>query len=308
MLISRLEEPEGSAGHALGQLIGDWWERYICLPQLEIVAKELQLYLDSRFKERTCRGEKLQWADATGQTVDYDFVLELGGSAQLRGIPVGFIEVFWRRGSRHSRDKARDDSGKLLPMRQTYPTARFLGMMAAGDFSRPAIDFLNDRFINLLFIPKEKIVGAFAAQDLIIDYPDRTPEVDKRILVDSFRRDFTQEKKQLVAQTLVKDYGQSNFSAYLGKINSFLSASPQEIKIYESLVSPPMIFHSVSDASRFLEKPVFSHENNQKVYQYEILFSDGSYFSDEVDSLDALKKLHAKLKELSQHVDSLHQR
>jgi hypothetical protein len=301
-----LEEPEGSAGHALGQLIGDWWERYICLPQLEIIAKDLQLYLDSRFKTRECRGEKLQWADVTGQTVDYDFVLELGGSAQSGGIPVGFIEVFWRRGSRHSRDKARDDSGKLLPMRQTYPTARFLGIMAAGDFSRPAIDFLNDRFINLLFIPKEKIVGAFAAQGLTIDYPDRTPESDKRLLADNFRRDFTEQKKTIVAQTLIKDYGQSNFSAYLSKINSFLSASPQEIKIYESLVSPPMIFHSVHEATLFIEKPFFSHENNRKVYQYEILFSDGSHFSDEVDSHEELKNLHAKLKELSQHVDSLH--
>src|SRR5579884_2302589 len=124
-----------SAGHRLGQLIGDWWEEVVALPLLEAVASKLGLYLDSRFKKRRCRSDKICWRDADGNNVDYDFVLELNGSTERMGVPVGFIETFWRRGARHSKDKARDDSGKLLPMRSTYPTARFLGILALGDFT-----------------------------------------------------------------------------------------------------------------------------------------------------------------------------
>jgi hypothetical protein len=89
------------------------------------------------------RGRKIEWLDSDGNTVDYDYVLELHGTENEIGIPVAFVECFWRRGARHSKDKARDDSGKLMPMRETYPTARFLGIVAAGDFTKPARDLIH---------------------------------------------------------------------------------------------------------------------------------------------------------------------
>jgi hypothetical protein len=52
------------------------------------------------------RGDKFLWADEDENAVDYDFVMELKGSAERLGIPVAFFECFWRRGSRHSKDKA----------------------------------------------------------------------------------------------------------------------------------------------------------------------------------------------------------
>jgi hypothetical protein len=125
------EQELSSAGHKLGQLVGDWFEEHFVLPLLTKVAAHLNLYLDHRFRDRAVRaGEKIIWQDADGNRVDYDFVLELEGSDSKKGIPVAFLESFWRRGSRHSKDKARDDSGKLMPMRDTYPTARFLNNLA----------------------------------------------------------------------------------------------------------------------------------------------------------------------------------
>lgn len=69
-----------SAGHQLGQIVGNWYERYVVLPLLEAVAEQLGLYCDTRFKERTCRGDKVLWSDVEGNSVDYDYVFELGGS------------------------------------------------------------------------------------------------------------------------------------------------------------------------------------------------------------------------------------
>jgi len=142
-----------SYGHKLGQLIGDWFEEYFVLPLLMTVSEELELYLDSRFRQRAARSGKLNWKDEEGNSVDYDFVLEIAGSDHVLGVPVAFFESFWRRGSRHSKDKARDDSNKLRPMRETYPTARFLGILAAGDFTKPARLYIENSDTDLFYVP-----------------------------------------------------------------------------------------------------------------------------------------------------------
>ncbi len=47
-----------SAGHKLGQLVGDWFEEYVVLPLLTSVADGLGLYLDHRFRVRPARSER----------------------------------------------------------------------------------------------------------------------------------------------------------------------------------------------------------------------------------------------------------
>src|SRR5262249_55116624 len=157
---------------------------------------------------------KILWKDGNGNFVDYDCVLELGGDATTVGIPVAFIESFWRRGSRHSKDKARDDSGKLLPMWSTYPTARFLGIVAAGDFTSPARELVRSRGIDLFFIPKEKIIDAFNAHKLAIDYPDKASEEEKARLVNDFEKQFTNDKKRAIAATLIEFVGTAAVASY----------------------------------------------------------------------------------------------
>ncbi len=156
------DEDLASSGHSLGQKVGDWLEEFFVLPLLKQVAQHLKLFLDNRFRARKARmGDKISWKDEDDNEVDYDFVMELDGTDDKIGIPVGFFECFWRRGKRHSKDKARDDSGKLMPMRDTYPTARFLGIVAGGDFTGPASTLAQSRRIDLFCVPKTKIISAF---------------------------------------------------------------------------------------------------------------------------------------------------
>jgi len=164
-----MAKKNASAGHRLGQIVGDWFEEYFALPLLRDVSTQLDLFLDYRFRSRPCRGEKILWSDADGNSVDFDFVMELDGSDEELGMPVAFLESFWRRGARHSKDKARDDSGKLLPMKDTHPTARFLGIVAAGDFTQPARTFVTSRGIDLFYAPKSKVVSAFEKVGLSMD-------------------------------------------------------------------------------------------------------------------------------------------
>jgi hypothetical protein len=209
-----------SAGHKLGQFIGDWFEKYFVLPLLSEVATELHLFLDNRFIDRPARGDKIVWQDEEGNSVDYDFVLELNGTETQRGIPVAFIECFWRRGSRHSKDKARDDSGKLTPMRAAYPTARFLGIVAAGDFTEPARELVRSKDIDLFYVPKNKVIEAFVRNGLPMDYPDSALETEKGKLASEFEAGFTIEKHNLVANTLIELVGKAVVSSYVDRVRA----------------------------------------------------------------------------------------
>ena len=294
-----------SAGHKLGQLIGDWFEQFFILPLLAKVADELNLFLDNRFIARPARGEKIIWKETDGNEVDYDFVLELGGSQTQIGIPVAFIESFWRRGSRHSKDKARDDSGKLTPMRATYPTARFLGIIAAGDFTAPARELVRSREIDLFYVPKEKIVAAFGEINLIIDYPDKAEEEYKQRLASSFETNFSIERKKAVVNSLIELIGGAAVSSYVDRVKSTLSALPQEVRFVLRQDSNPVVFESLAEATEFLQEPVFAMDVHIESYLYQVTYSDGYDFERTAMSLDELKGLHGQITALAKHMNSL---
>jgi hypothetical protein len=294
-----------SAGHRLGQLIGDWFEEWFVLPMLKDVANALRLYLDHRFRVRSGRTEKILWSDEDGNSVDYDFVMELGGLDDTIGIPVAFFECFWRRGARHSKDKARDDSGKLAPMRMTYPTARFLGIVAAGDFTRPARQLVLSREIDLFYIPKEKMIAAFSASGMHIDYLDKAPEEEKQRLVQQFESRLTQKAKGTAANKLRDLLGKPAISTYLDRVRAALGAIPQEIRFIARRDSVPRVFETIGDATAFLDKPDFDFNSPLESYVYEITYSDGTEFERPVGSLEELRASHQQTDLLASHIASL---
>ena len=295
-----------SSGHKLGQLVGDWFEQYFSLPLLRQAADALELYLDNRFVTRSLRGkEKIIWPDMDGNSVDYDFVLELGGSDENRGVPVAFVECFWRRGARHSKDKARDDIGKLRPMRATYPTARFLGILAAGDFTNPARSLVLSQEIDLFYVPKDKVVSAFAKNDLVVDYQDQIDEERKEQIVLEFEANFSKQKKDDVSRSLVELLGRATVGSYIDRVRSKLSALPQQICLVLRQDSAPIVFEVIMEATEFLENPTFSMDDPTESYLYQVTYSDGSEFESMVSSIDELRTLHGHISDLAEHMNRL---
>jgi len=300
-------ETLSSAGHRLGQVVGDWWETQVMYPLLKEVATSLNLFLDNRVVQRSCRNDKVQWADIEGNFVDYDYVLELNGSADSKGVPVAFLESFWRRGARHSKDKARDDTNKLLPMRDTYPTARFLAIAACGEFTEPAREYVRSRNVELFFISKEKIIEAFSSIGATIDYPDSLPEPKKMELVRDLESKFTLANQKIAAINLRKFAGQNAFNSFKQKIHSSLTSTPQEIRIYSLARFGPIVFNSIESASDFLSKPNPTFPANSKIaqYEYEVTFSDGSEFSREIKNFNDVVKVNNDILLLVNHFNKL---
>ena len=296
-----------SAGHKLGQIVGDWWETKVIFPLLGEVASSLNLFLDNRVVHRTCRASKVQWSDVDGNYVDYDYVLELGGDASTQGVPVAFLESFWRRGARHSKDKARDDTNKLLPMRDTYPTARFLAIAACGEFTEPAKDYVRTRNVELFFVSKEKIVEAFQSIGAQIDYPDSLTEDRKMELVRAVELKLSEESQKLAATNLRNIAGPSAFTSFKQRIYSALTAMPQEIRIFSLSRCGPVVFDSIQTAAIFLsdEDPNFPTSGEINQYEYQVSFSDGTEFSRTLNTLEEVRKVNSQLLLLVEHVNNL---
>ncbi len=307
MVTRQVGEDVISAGHKLGQIVGDWWETKVIFPLLGEVANSLGLFLDGRVVSRICRAGKVQWADVEGNYVDYDYVLELGGSATNQGIPVAFLESFWRRGARHSKDKARDDTNKLLPMRDTYPTARFLAIAACGAFTEPAKVYVRSRGVELFFVSKEKIVEAFQTIGVQIDYPDNLPELEKMELVRTVESQLTEESQKTAATNLRSIAGPSAFTSFKQRIYGALTAAPQEIRIFSLARCGPVVFDSIQTAAVFLsdDAPKFPDAGEVSQFEYEVSFSDGSEFSRTLNTVEEVRQVNSQLLLLVEHVNKL---
>ena len=104
-----------SPGHKFGQLIGEVLEQAI-EPILCEFAKKQGLYLDKKGPRPARVGQKVCWTDLNGNKHDLDFVIEREGSRDRVGVPVAFIEAAWRRYTKHSRNKAQEIQGAILPL------------------------------------------------------------------------------------------------------------------------------------------------------------------------------------------------
>jgi hypothetical protein len=166
-----------SPSHRFGQIIGDLLESAI-RPPLEAAANEHGLYLDSK-RPRQARGgkRKVAWVDGKGNTHDLDYVIETGGTEEATGAPSAFIEIAWRRYTKHSRNKAQEIQGAILPLAERYADSRpFLGAVLAGVFTDASLNQLRSHGFNVVYFPYESIVAAFACEGIDAAFGEDTPD------------------------------------------------------------------------------------------------------------------------------------
>jgi len=260
--------------------------------------------LDNRSVERKCRGEKVTWPDTQENFVDYDFVLEINGTNAKTGIPVAFIESFWRRGARHSKDKARDDTNKLLPMRDSYVTARLLGIAACGEFTEPARDYVRSRNVELFYIGKNSILEAFSSCGVPLDYPDDLSEGQKLRLLREAQKLLTPKVKKKIVRVLQEVETGRDLESFKRRIIAALCAFPQEIRICMLSKSEPVIFQTIEQATEFVNTatPKFLSSERHQHFEYDVVFSDGSEFTRTLANLSALRETNASLAALVSHM------
>lgn len=164
-------------GHRLGQIVGDALELSV-EPILRRFANAHGLYLDQKGPRATRPGQmKCRWIDGLGNSHDLDFVLERGGTEDRIGNPAAFIEIAWRRYTKHSRAKAQEIQGAVLPLLAKWAQVKPLGAaVVAGRWTTGALNQLRSNGFSVLHLPYDDIVSVFSSYGIDLDLNEDTAD------------------------------------------------------------------------------------------------------------------------------------
>lgn len=169
-----------SQSHTLGEFIGAFFEDLMKKPICEFANKN-GLFFDTVGPRKARGGSKLTWTDVHGSKHDLDFVLEKGGTEDTIGEPIAFIELAWRRYTKHSKNKVQEISGAVNPICEKYKLSKpFKGAILSGQFTDNSLNQLKNDNFHVLYIPFEKLVQAFKVHGFDIDFGEDTKEADLR--------------------------------------------------------------------------------------------------------------------------------
>ena len=170
-----------SQAHKLGEFIGDFFEDLMKKPIRDFAEKN-HLYFDTAGNREAREGKKVTWTDIHGSKHDLDFVLEKGGTESIIGDPVAFIELAWRRYTRHSKNKAQEIAGAVDPICEKYRLIKpFKGAILSGQFTENSLNQLRNDDFHILYIPFSTMVAAFKKYGLDIDFDEGTKEAEFRV-------------------------------------------------------------------------------------------------------------------------------
>lgn len=240
-----------SPAHKFGQIIGDVLEAAVA-PLLTAFADKHGLYLDKR-GERSCRpGKRCTWLDLNKNKHDLDFVLERGGSADKLGVPAAFIESAWRRYTKHSRNKAQEIQGAIIPLAETYKNARpFVGVILAGVFTEGALTQFRSLGFSVLHFSYQSVIAAFKAYGIDASFGEHTPDAVFEKKVRTYRK-LSAAKRLSLAQALLRTQ-RSDVEDFMGVLERSISRQIDRITVLP-LYGAPTELATVEEAVRFLER------------------------------------------------------
>jgi hypothetical protein len=173
-------------GHRLGQIIGEALELAL-EPVLREFADEHNLYLDTKGPRSARAGRKVTWIDLLGNKHDLDFVLERAGTDDHVGTPALFVESAWRRYTKHSKNKAGEIQGALLPLIERFAHVKPLGAaIVGGMWSKGALNQMRSLGFAVVYIPYADVVHAFATVGLDVKTEEDTSDNYLQAQVDAY--------------------------------------------------------------------------------------------------------------------------
>lgn len=255
-----------SYSHKFGQIIGDMIESSI-EPILMTFAHDNNLYLDKKGRRTARSGKKVTWADKFGNKHDLDYVLEKDGSDNRIGIPVAFIEIAWRRYTKHSRNKAQEIQGAILPLISTHQeTAPFYGAILAGVFTEGALNQLASQGFTTLYFPYGTVAEAFQIVDIDAEFDEDTSEAEFLRKVDKWN-ELDDDNRTLVAEKLV-ELNCEGIRTFIDKLRQTVNRQIDlilVIPLHGRLFQLPSIERAINFIENYDE-----NDNSDPIIRYEI--------------------------------------
>ncbi|HTU91152.1 MAG TPA: hypothetical protein VMF69_13825 [Gemmataceae bacterium] len=259
-----------SAAHKWGQIIGDLLQLSL-REELQKVADRHQLYLDYQRDRPARKGSRVSWQDRFGNSHDLDYVFERGGTDTTIGQPAAFIEVAWRRYTKHSKNKAQEIQGAVLALAETYSHFRpFLGIVLAGEFTGNALAQLRSHAFSVFHIPYADIMKAFASVGIDAAYDEDTPERRFREKIKQYQALSPQQIDNLKQALLTSPRpDQSPLQDFIVTLEASLSRRILGITVLVLHGQPQQIASAV-EAIEYLQSYEDSRPNTARAIKYEI--------------------------------------
>ncbi|MBI4718188.1 MAG: DNA methylase [Planctomycetes bacterium] len=240
-----------SPSHRLGQIIGETLESTI-RPILEAVAKRHRLYLDCKSPRKARGGKrKVVWIDGKGNTHELDYVIEAGGSDKTTGLPKAFIEIAWRRYTKHSRNKAQEIQGAIVPLAERYADARpFLGVILAGVFTEGSLNQLRSHGFQVIYFPYGSVVSAFAEVGIDAAFDEDTPDSHLKRKVGQYKKLVLAQRERIAAY--LRDRHKAELDAFSAALHRTLTRSICTVYVL-ALHGGVRTLTTVADAIAFIE-------------------------------------------------------
>jgi hypothetical protein len=238
--------------HKLGQLIGEFVE-YHFKQELVDICQQRNLFLDVVGVKRTARkGKKVTWFDIYGSKHDLDFVIERDGTEDKLGLPVAIIECAWRRYTKHSKNKAQEIQGAVLPIAAKYKYHKpFLGAVIAGEFTAPSVTQLNACGFKTIYFEYADIVQAFAESGAVIRYGETTLDSDALTMVATFES-LTKQQLEIIFDRII-ELSQVEVDKFKRTLVDSLDRQVEQVVI-APLFGANTTFNTIDDAVAFLNR------------------------------------------------------
>ncbi len=284
-----------SPSHTFGQKIGELLEELLH-PLLLEVAEKHGLYLDYQHA-REARGnrKKVAWKDNKGNTHDLDFVLEAGGSETEVGSPKAFIECAWRSYTKHSRNKAQELQGAIIPLAETYQRYHpFLGVVLAGVFTEGSLSQLRSHRFGILFFSRQSIVAAFAVVGIDASFDEETPDAQVKKKLRTYLRLKPAERRKIIDH--LKKSHADEVRIFLALLETTLTRNIIAIAVV-ALHGPIQEVATADDAVEYVEKYDEAKAVTRFIcYEVTARYSNGDKitgeFSNKLDAIGFLRGLH----------------
>jgi hypothetical protein len=262
-----------SYAHRLGQIIGESLENAL-EPFLRDFAETHGLYFDKKEFRAARSGTKLTWVDINNNKHDLDFVFEKDGTPEHTGKPVAFIECAWRRYTKHSRNKAQEIQGAIMPLFEKYKKDNpFIGVILAGVFTDNSLKQLQSLGFTILYFPYEMIVNAFRVMGIDVYFEENTTEeyFAKQIALLEKLNDIQKDKiyKKITDQNLFA------INQFMSSLQLKLNRKIIKVHIW-MMFGKQYIFDSIERAKEFIVNikinDIYPEFNK---YEAEIQYSNG---------------------------------
>lgn len=273
--------------HKLGQMIGEFVEKQFEYELTDTCIKR-NLYLDVVGKVRPARkGKKVTWFDVYGSKHDLDFVIERNGTDDQLGTPAALIECAWRRYTKHSKNKAQEIQGAVLPIAEKYKYHKpFLGAVIAGVFTAPSVKQLNACGFETIYIEYEDILTAFGEFGIDISFGEKTPDDEAQKKITALQA--LSEKEFETIFSRVVELSRKEVDNFMNKLQQSLDRQISKI-VVAPLFGVSSAFDTIDDAVEYLagfQTDATPDEAEFKKFFIQIEYSNSDKISGEFSSQD----------------------